>query len=111
MLKAERDDRMNRLTIEDRQNFRNVIQKIRDQRKASSGPSISAREVLEGHGREFPLPVQQALEAVVLGDEMGPGVGEGPPDFFLKRMGSEERVRLSDFRGQRPVALVFGSYT
>jgi hypothetical protein len=101
---------MNRLTPEERQHFRNTFQKTRDQRKASSGPSFSAREVLEGYDREFPLPVQRALKAVVLRDEMGPGVGEDPPDFFLKRMGPEERVRLSNFRGQRPVALVFGSY-
>ena len=44
-------------------------------------------------------------------DEIGPKVGEQPPDFFLKSLGSEERVRLSSFRGKRPVALAFGSYT
>ena len=41
----------------------------------------------------------------------GPKEGEVPPDFFLKRQGSDERVRLSDFQGKRAVALVFGSYT
>jgi len=42
---------------------------------------------------------------------MGPHVGMVPPDFNLKRMGSEELVQLSSFKGQKPVALIFGSYT
>jgi peroxiredoxin len=52
-----------------------------------------------------------ALEAVVARDEMGPQVGEYPPDFSLKRLDADTRVRLSSFRDKRPVALVFGSYT
>ena len=50
------------------------------------------------------------MEAVVARDE-GPHVGDVPPDFSLKRMGSEERVQLSNFKGHKPVALIFGSYT
>lgn len=38
-------------------------------------------------------------------------VGDMAIDFELKKMKSDERVRLSSFRGKRPVALVFGSYT
>ena len=37
--------------------------------------------------------------------------GHLAPDFNLKRLRSEDRVRLSSFAGARPVALVFGSYT
>lgn len=37
--------------------------------------------------------------------------GDPAPDFELKKLGSQERVRLSDFKGKKPVALVFGSYT
>jgi peroxiredoxin len=44
-------------------------------------------------------------------DGVGPEPGELPPDFSLKRKGSDERVRLSTYRGKRPVALIFGSYT
>ena len=33
------------------------------------------------------------------------------PDFTLARYGQEGSVTLSSFRGQRPVVLVFGSYT
>ena len=37
--------------------------------------------------------------------------GDLAPDFSLVRQGRPERVTLSSFRGQRPVVLVFGSYT
>ena len=37
-------------------------------------------------------------------------VGDPAPDFKLKRMDGGA-VRLASFRGQRPVVLVFGSYT
>ncbi|MCH8268604.1 MAG: hypothetical protein IH846_13895 [Acidobacteria bacterium] len=38
-------------------------------------------------------------------------LGELAPDFNLKMQNSNEWVRLSDFRGEKMVALVFGSYT
>jgi hypothetical protein len=41
-----------------------------------------------------------------------PQVGQMAPDFELPFAGDEaETVRLSSLRDQRPVALVFGSYT
>jgi len=43
----------------------------------------------------------------------GPDVGRPAPDFELPRLGAAdaERVRLSAFRGKRPVVLIFSSYT
>ncbi len=56
----------------------------------------------------------------------GPAVGEIAPDFSLAPLKSNEinieekeiteenageLVRLSDFKGEKPVALIFGSYT
>ena len=38
-------------------------------------------------------------------------VGDAAPDFALGRLDGGARVQLSSFRGQRPVVLVFGSYT
>ena len=38
-------------------------------------------------------------------------VGHMAPDFELPTLGGVEHVRLSAFRGHRPVVLVFGSYT
>ncbi len=37
--------------------------------------------------------------------------GQMAPDFTLPVLESEEKVTLSSHRGQRPVVLVFGSYT
>jgi len=44
-------------------------------------------------------------------DPRSPKVGDVAPDFELQDPTGEVQVRLSDFRGKRPVALVFGSYT
>ena len=38
-------------------------------------------------------------------------VGDAAPDFDLETHDHKGRVRLSSFSGQRPVVLVFGSYT
>ena len=38
-------------------------------------------------------------------------VGEMAPDFALETTNHTDTVQLSSFRGQKPVVLVFGSYT
>jgi hypothetical protein len=38
-------------------------------------------------------------------------IGETAPDFALKTADSSQVVRLSSFRGQKPVVLIFGSHT
>jgi hypothetical protein len=38
-------------------------------------------------------------------------VGGSATDFALKSPDGKQTVQLSSFRGKRPVALVFGSYT
>ena len=42
--------------------------------------------------------------------EGGPEVGEPAPNFRLSTTAGDE-IELASFRGKRPVALVFGSYT
>lgn len=37
--------------------------------------------------------------------------GDVAPDFDLETLDKKARVRLSSFRGSRPVVLIFGSYT
>jgi peroxiredoxin len=37
--------------------------------------------------------------------------GDEAPDFNLPTQDKSRQVRLSSFRGKRPVVLVFGSYT
>ena len=116
MLKAERDSLISGLTDVDRRDLRRVVAAIKDARGGSPDTPantgrITARELLDGWQEELPSDVRAALEAIVIRDETGPSLGEDAPDFSLKRLGSEERVRLSDYRGRRPVALAFGSYT
>ena len=38
-------------------------------------------------------------------------VGDAAPDFNLRTADKRSRVSLASFRGQKPVVLVFGSYT
>ena len=44
-------------------------------------------------------------------DVNAPKVGETAPDFSLRDANGQNPVRLSDFRQQKPVALIFGSFT
>jgi peroxiredoxin len=44
-------------------------------------------------------------------DAQAPKVGDPAPDFELSDITGEHRVRLSEFQGKKPVALVFGSFT
>jgi len=44
-------------------------------------------------------------------DPLAPKVGDMAPDFELFNVSGEESVRLSGFRGKRPLVLVFGSFT
>jgi hypothetical protein len=41
----------------------------------------------------------------------GPKVGAMAPDFRLKQHDGDKEVSLSDYRGKKPVVLVFGSFT
>ena len=44
-------------------------------------------------------------------DTKAPKVGDLAPDFELRDVNGENPIRLSDFRGVKPVALIFGSFT
>ena len=116
MLKAERDNAITRLGDQDRLLFRRVVDAMKDAKAVNPNGQtgsgrMTARRVVEHWDVPLTGDVKLAAEAVLARDEMGPGVGELAPDFDLKRLGSDDRVRLSDFRGRRPVALAFGSYT
>ena len=51
------------------------------------------------------------MEFIAARETKAPAVGAIAPDFELPLLGSTVRVRLSNFAGIRPVALIFGSYT
>src|SRR5262249_19622565 len=110
MDKAERDHIMTRLSQSERDVFRQFIQEVRT-RAAVSGLRVTARQILSSQDRTVSPTPRAALEAVVARDEMGPQVGSYPPDFCLKRLGTEERARLSSLPGHQPVALLFGGST
>jgi hypothetical protein len=40
-----------------------------------------------------------------------PKVGQTAPDFDLKTADGKQTIRLSSFRGRKPVVLIFGSHT
>ena len=44
-------------------------------------------------------------------EPQAPRAGDTAPDFELSDVNGENTVRLSDFRGNKPVALIFGSFT
>jgi hypothetical protein len=44
-------------------------------------------------------------------DAQAPKVGDIAPDFELFDVTGTHHIRLSDFKGDRPVALMFGSFT
>lgn len=44
-------------------------------------------------------------------DANAPQTGDEAPDFELKDVNGENSVRLSDYQGRKPVALIFGSFT
>ena len=54
---------------------------------------------------------KQALAWQQQFNALAPQVGDMASDFELRDVSGEHPVRLSDFRGRRPVALVFGSFT
>lgn len=41
----------------------------------------------------------------------GPNVGEPAPDFTLTTVDEEKQISLADFKGKKPVVLIFGSFT
>ena len=44
-------------------------------------------------------------------DAKAPRAGDLAPDFTLYDIAGKDSVTLSDFHGEKPVALVFGSFT
>ncbi len=44
-------------------------------------------------------------------DVLAPKRGDVAPDFELRDINAENPVRLSSFKGKKPVALIFGSLT
>jgi hypothetical protein len=54
----------------------------------------------------------QGLLAGEIGSPLeGPAVGDRAPDFHLQTSDGTRRISLRDYRGKKPVVLIFGSFT
>ena len=62
-----------------------------------------ARFVIQYRRRMMPIQKELDLHA--------PRAGDLAPDFTLTESSGTGTITLSNFRGQKPVALVFGSFT
>jgi hypothetical protein len=62
---------------------------------------------------DSPLTLDDVMSSSFYGRLMTPELAPGDLAFAfdLPRLDGGGRVRLADFAGERPVALVFGSYT
>ena len=68
---------------------------------------------------DSPLTLEQAMSSPLYRNLMATELARGEPAFPFDlplldpetHRPSGQRVRLADFAGERPVALVFGSYT
>jgi hypothetical protein len=63
---------------------------------------------------KLPMPAMMAFPFETLWSRARAGtvnVGQMAPDFRLPTVDHQSSVQLSSFRGDRPVVLVFGSYT
>ena len=64
--------------------------------------------------RHFPMPAMMIVPFETMWNIARAGttrVGDLAPDFTLQTVDRKSEVRLASFRGDRPVVLVFGSYT
>lgn len=53
-----------------------------------------------------------ASAACAQAPDRSPAVGDKAPDFTLEILdGKGKKVKLSSFKGKKPVLLIFGSYT
>ena len=75
MQKQQRDEVFSSISAEETTIYRGLIREVRAQRKASSTGQFIAREVLEPRMDGLPSRVQDALNAVIARDEMGPMPG------------------------------------
>src|SRR5262249_10005366 len=59
-----------------------------------------------------PVVLLQGLFTGELGSPLpGPKVGQNAPDFTLPTQDGRSEITLSQFRGKKPVVLIFGSFT
>ena len=71
-------------------------------------------EVFGAFMKHVPMPVVFLVPFETMWNRARGGalrVGDAAPDFALRTADGDGTVRLSTFRGQKPVVLIFGSFT
>jgi hypothetical protein len=81
-----------------------------------SVPGMIVSKLRHGRGmapKNSPLTVKDVMTREDYRDLMTPKVAEGDfaPDFELPRVDGDGTIRLASLLAERPVALIFGSYT
>jgi hypothetical protein len=77
-------------------------------------PGMLLSRIREGMApKDSPLTLEDVMTSPDYRDLMTPAVSEGDraPDFELQRIEGGGTVRLAELCAEKPVALVFGSYT
>lgn len=77
----------------------------------SNDGDVAAQWIAEMDARPASEQVPNWPEIRALMQRKAPGVGQPAPDLALRHRDSDEIVRLSSFRGHKPVVLIFGSWT
>ncbi len=78
---------------------------------APNGDEYAKRWIAEMDARppEERVPNWENTRAMMM--RKPPAVGDKAPDFTLETRGGDETIRLSQFQTERPVVLIFGSWT
>jgi hypothetical protein len=85
-----------------------------DLREAILPPEATAKDTKVAKKPSGPTPgvlLKGLVEGELGSPYEGPRIGAAAPDFALKTLDRKQTIRLSDFRGKRPVVLIFGSFT
>lgn len=110
---AEADFGLAQLDLDERQ-FDRARQRLErivagSPRYADAHRALAAAD--EQLGRTQQAARERALSVQLEAGSGGLPLGSPAPDFALLSATGDQRIRLSDFRGKRPVVVVFGSYT
>jgi hypothetical protein len=85
--------------------------------KGSLSPDDLRRALFPAPGRPSVVPPTRLgrLFGLLTGElgsvNEGPDPGQSAPDFTLRTQDGQRTIRLSEFRGHKPVVLIFGSFT
>ena len=110
MTTSRRDAILSAINKEGQPGFLGIMQAIKAE-ATETGGSKSKNDLMDEYKNDCSEELRTRMEGVMKRDAMVPHEGTIAPTFELKRMDSDERVDLSSFKGDRPVALTFSSYT